>query len=226
MHGHCGRVHGAKRQGPGHRRALRRGSRKFRFICKVRMVSIDKAGFDTNDSMAPSACTRRAWLAAALVAPLAAAASEPGYEWRPWPRKRTAPPLDLPALDGTRFRLAEQRGRPVLLNFWASWCEPCREEMPALVRLAERHAGQGLVLRAVNYREGGPAIRRFLDTLDHPPQVLLDADGEAARAWTPRVFPSTVLIDRRGRPHGVMLGALAWDGAAAEAWVGPLLAAA
>ncbi len=151
------------------------------------------------------------------------AQGEPGYEWRPWDARRPKPNLELAALDGSRWSLSRQRGQAVLLNFWATWCEPCREEMPSLQRVARRLADRGLRVVAVNYKEAAPAIQRFLQAqgLDLP--VLRDADGEAARQWTPRIFPSTVFIDRQGRPSGVLVGAIDWESEAARARIDTLL---
>ncbi|HWI11777.1 MAG TPA: TlpA disulfide reductase family protein, partial [Burkholderiaceae bacterium] len=116
------------------------------------------------------------------------------------------------------------KGRPVLLNFWATWCEPCRAEMPSLELLATRHERAGLAILAVNYQEPLPAIKRFLETLPFSLTILLDRDGDAASAWTPRVFPTTVLIDRDGRARSSVIGELDWMGETARALVEPLLA--
>ena len=171
--------------------------------------------------------TRRALLAAALTLtapPLLA--TEPGWEWRPWPRGKRAPRLELEREDGTRWRLADARGQALLLNFWATWCEPCRAEMPSLMALARQREVEGLRVLAVNYREGAPAIRRFVDQLQlQELPLLMDREGTAAREWTPRIFPSTVLIDRRGRPAGVLVGQIDWRSAEAAALIEPLLAA-
>jgi thiol-disulfide isomerase/thioredoxin len=143
---------------------------------------------------------------------------------RPWPAGKPAPALLLSDLDGKAWSLAELKGHPVLLNFWASWCEPCRAEMPSLELLATRHEKAGLVVLSVNFKEPPPTIRRFLEVLPFSLPILLDRDGEVAAAWTPRVFPTTVLIDRNGTPRQSVIGELDWMDAVAKELVEPLLA--
>ena len=135
------------------------------------------------------------------------------------------PALDLADLDGKRWTLAALAGKVVLLNFWATWCEPCRIEMPSLDALARRHHEGHLVILAVNYRETADVIRSFLEHMPYRATILLDGDGDAATDWTPRVFPSTVLIGRDGKPTATVLGDLDWMSASAHAMVEPLLAA-
>jgi thiol-disulfide isomerase/thioredoxin len=142
---------------------------------------------------------------------------------RPWPATRPVPALALTDLEGKAWTLAALKGRPVLLNFWASWCEPCRAEMPSLELLATRHERAGLTVLAVNYKEALPTIERFLEVLPFSLPILLDRDGDAASAWTPRVFPTTVLIDRSGTPRQSVIGELDWMGGAAHDLLEPLL---
>jgi thiol-disulfide isomerase/thioredoxin len=153
-----------------------------------------------------------------------AAGARAAYQVRPW--TRGAPPLALNDLDGKPWDLSALRGRAVLLNFWATWCEPCREEMPSLQALAKRHEPDSLLVLMVNYREAEPGIRRFLERVPLALPVLLDSDGSAAREWTPRVFPTTVLIDRNGRPRHQVVGAVDWNGDEARQWMRELLAPA
>lgn len=158
------------------------------------------------------------------VAPVfAQAKDEPGYVVRPWPRDKDVPPLPAGALDGKAPSLADLRGQVVMLNFWATWCEPCRAEMPSLQRLANSHAAQGLRVFAVNYQERPDTIRRFVEKLDLRLPVLLDADGAAARAWTPRIFPSTVVLARDGRPAFTLVGEADWGSAEVARLLAPLL---
>ena len=153
----------------------------------------------------------------ALAIPLAAAAAIvlPGsaraaHVVRPWPSDKPVPPLALTDLDGKDWSLASLKGRPLLLNFWASWCGPCRAEMPSLELLATRHERAGLVVLSVNYKETVATIKGFLDSLPFSLPILLDSDGSVAGAWTPRVFPTTVLIDRSGTPTVSVIGELDW----------------
>lgn len=172
-----------------------------------------------------SARTTRRQLLAGAVAFALPALARAAHLVRPWPAGKPTPPLALTDLDGKAWSLAALKGRPVLLNFWASWCEPCRAEMPSLELLQTRHEKAGLVILSVNYQEPLPKIRRFLETLPFSLPILLDRDGEAAAAWTPRVFPTTVLIDRSGAPRSTVIGELDWMGDTARGLIEPLLAA-
>jgi thiol-disulfide isomerase/thioredoxin len=142
----------------------------------------------------------------------------------PWPRGLATPPLALPRLDGAPWRLADARGRVVLLNFWASWCEPCVAELPSLEELGRQRAAEGLSVVAINFRESEAAVRRFRERVPGALPLLLDNDGTAARAWQASIFPTTVAIDRRGRAVFTVVGEVDWSGAQAQAWIAPLLA--
>ncbi len=168
---------------------------------------------------------RRASLAALAGAALPARAGN-AFEWRPWPAGRRLPPLpELPLLDGGRWALASHSGHRLLLaNFWASWCAPCRDELPLLLVMARDRAAEGLHIVGINYKEPAATVRRFLDRQGLELPVALDADGAAASAWTPRIFPSTVLFDRRNQPLGTVVGEIDWTGPYAARILDPLLA--
>jgi thiol-disulfide isomerase/thioredoxin len=173
---------------------------------------------------------RRTALAAAAAAVLVGVAlpwrdAVAAHLVRAWPAARPVPPLDLVDLAGKRWRLDAVAGEVVVLNFWATWCAPCRLEMPSLEAMAARRRGDDVVVAAVNYREAPEVIRRFLDRSPFAPPILLDSDGEATVAWTPRVFPSTVVVGRDGRPVHVVVGELDWEGAEAKSLLDPLVAA-
>ena len=161
---------------------------------------------------------------ALVCAGLGLAATAHAYQLRPWGGSRAAPPFSLTDLDGKTWDLAALQGRAALLNFWATWCEPCREEMPSLEALARRHRADPMVVLTVNYRETGAVIRSFLERVPLGLPVLLDRDGAVTKAWTARMFPTTVSIDREGRPRHQIVGAVNWAGDEARQWVNDLLA--
>ncbi|MFM2066735.1 MAG: hypothetical protein RLZZ584_1644 [Pseudomonadota bacterium] len=157
--------------------------------------------------------------------PSATPTPTPMPEPRPWPGGRATPMLALPALDGSPWQLAQLRGDVVVLNFWASWCEPCRTELPSLERLAARHAAdQRLRVVCVNYRETDGALRSFLNAQPLGLPVLRDRDGAASREWGVRIFPTTVVVDRQGQAAFSVIGEVDWAGPQAGRWLAPLLA--
>lgn len=171
-----------------------------------------------------SRLARRTLLRAGAAALLAQApAARASFEVRPWPPSRAVPPLSLSDLDGRTWSLAALHGRPVVLNFWATWCEPCRAEMPSLDLMALKHERDGLVVLTINFRESAPTIRRFLDAVPLSLPVLLDRDGAAARAFAVAVFPTTLMVSRRGRPLAEVRGEVDWTGADGRALVESLI---
>ena len=129
----------------------------------------------------------------------------------PWGGK-AAPPLTLKDIHGANHDLAQYRGKVVLVNFWATWCEPCRYEMPSMQRLREKLAGKPFEILAVNVDEPEARVRRFVtETLFDLP-VLLDANKSVTRSWSVRVMPTTFLIGPDGRIRYRVLGDLDWSG--------------
>jgi thiol-disulfide isomerase/thioredoxin len=145
----------------------------------------------------------------------------PAFDVQPWNPRLPAPALVGADLNGKEWRLADLRSRAVLINFWASWCEPCRAEMPSLQRLAEQHAGDVVVL-AVNFKEPTASVQRFVHNTGLTLPVLQDPQGNLARTFGVRIFPSTVLIGRDGRVHSVVRGELDWTGVDAIKLLAPL----
>ena len=169
---------------------------------------------------------RRQGLAALGAAFLARAAraQAPAFQRSPWPRGGATPKLETVDLQGQTVRLADLKGRAVLLNFWASWCEPCRAEMPTLQGLPPLMGEDRLAVIALNFKEPPQRAQRFVDQTHLTLPVWLDPLGEHARAWDVRVFPTTVLIDRHGRARERVRGEVDWSSAEALGWVKRLLA--
>jgi thiol-disulfide isomerase/thioredoxin len=173
---------------------------------------------------------RRRWLRSALGAITAIGGTSPVWpadapspSRKAWPARRATPPLNLLSDEGASWTLASARGQLVLLNFWASWCEPCRSEMPTLALLATRFEGRGLQVVTVNFRETDAALRRYTEAAPLGLPILRDRDGAAAQAWAVRTFPTTFAIDRRGVVVFSVLGEADWNAAPALRWVSDLL---
>lgn len=156
-----------------------------------------------------------------LLAPAFAASPTPS------PLKPNAPQA-LPASKDARLMqlLAQRQGKAVVLNFWATWCEPCREEMPALARLDARWQARGLTVLTVAVADNAKRVEDFLwETL--PGQqtlpVLHDREQTLSRAWGARMLPTTLVLDRRHRIVARGLGAIDWDASAIDKQLQSLL---
>ncbi len=132
------------------------------------------------------------------------------------PDGTSAPELELPRHEGgTALKLADLRGQVVMLDFWATWCPPCREEMPALVKLAREYESQGLVFVAAS-RDDGPKASRLVEAFlkrnlpDLRPYVVYASD-DVARAFQVSALPTLYFLDREGKVIDAQRGALSED---------------
>ena len=142
----------------------------------------------------------------AMVASSAAAETQ----LKPWTGKET-PALARDDLAGKRIDLKDLRGRVVLVNFWATWCEPCRDEMPSLERLRAKLSGRPFEVLTVNYGEGVPRIQAFLRKEKISLPVLLDPEKESALEWKAGGLPMTFLVDATGRVRYSAFGECDWS---------------
>ncbi|GAA5344695.1 thiol-disulfide oxidoreductase ResA [Planifilum fimeticola] len=112
---------------------------------------------------------------------------------------QTAPDFELTTLDGKTVRLSEFRGKGVLINFWASWCKPCRDEMPAIQRVYERHRDKGLEVLGVNIAETGVTVDGFVRHLDLTFPILLDQNREVTQLYGIGPIPSSIFVSPEGK---------------------------
>lgn len=119
-----------------------------------------------------------------------------------------APDFTLSSLDGQTYTLSELRGHPILLDLWASWCPPCRAEMPAIQRIYEEYQSQGFLVLAVNAtsQDDPASARAFAESLGLTYPILLDETGDVAHLYGLRALPTTFFIDADGRIADVVIG--------------------
>jgi len=140
-------------------------------------------------------CAGLAFIACASVEAIAPAAAAPDFTLR--------------TMNGPNLRLAEQRGRVVMVNFWATWCGPCRQEMPQLDRLYQKYKSSGFVLLGVNVDEDARKATDVAAKLGVTFPVLLDTDKAVSKLYDLSTMPSTVIIDRDGKVRYLHRGYLA-----------------
>jgi len=140
------------------------------------------------------------------------------------PRPRVADDFTIPTAAGKPFKLSAQRGRPVFINFWATWCPPCLEEMPALERLWRAQKDGGFVMLAVTVDSNPKLATPFVERHKLTFTVGFDPKMELANTYGVRALPSSFVIDRDGRLAGVAVGPRTWDNNAAHALIERLTA--
>jgi peroxiredoxin len=122
-----------------------------------------------------------------------------------------APDFTLKSNAGDNVRLAEQRGQVVMLNFWASWCGPCRKEMPLLDAMYQRYSAAGFVLYGVNVEEDNTDAKKLIKELGVSFPVLFDTESKASSLYNVDAMPTTVVIDKKGQIRFVNRGYKAGD---------------
>jgi thiol-disulfide isomerase/thioredoxin len=127
------------------------------------------------------------------------------------PTGSMAAPFELSTLDGKVVKLSDSSGKVVLVNFWATWCGPCKEEMPSLARLQKQLDPAQFILLTVTTDMQRQGIAHFLSQLGVSLPVLFDEDQEVSRSFMVRGLPTTVVIARDGTLVGRAVGPRAWD---------------
>jgi peroxiredoxin len=110
-----------------------------------------------------------------------------------------APDFTLPTNAGENLRLSEQRGNVVMLNFWASWCGPCRQEMPLLDAMSQRYSAAGFVLLGVDVEEDNTDAKKIVKDLKITYPILFDTENKVSKLYSVETMPTTVMIDKKGK---------------------------
>jgi len=155
---------------------------------------------------------RSFWIAAlALLLGVARAAEPPAQTLSRIDPPFPAPDFTLTGEDGNTYRLSDYRGKVVVLNFWATWCPPCREEMSSMERAHQKTRGENIVLLAVNVGETADQVFEFTGHYPVTFPLPIDADGAVLRRYPVVGLPTTFVIDPRGRVIYRAIGGREWD---------------
>ncbi|OLC16660.1 MAG: hypothetical protein AUH29_04510 [Candidatus Rokubacteria bacterium 13_1_40CM_69_27] len=138
-------------------------------------------------------------------------------------RTKAAEDFTAPLLGGKSFRLSQHRGQPVLINFWATWCPPCRQEMPSMERLWRQHKDSGFVMLAISLDADPEVVPPFVAEHKFTFQIALDPKMDVANAYGVRALPASFLVDRQGHLAALALGPRTWDNDAAHSLIEGLM---
>lgn len=175
----------------------------MRTLCAVWLAVLTTAGLLACDGVSESEATVKEGGPMATVVPVLTEAPRVGH---------LAPDFVLTTLDGREVRLSDYRGHVVFLNFWATWCGPCKVEMPAMERLYRDYRRQGFAILAVSSDPEGAAVTGpFRDSLGLSFTIAHDPDAVVMRMYGVRTLPHTFLVDRRGVITHQIFGARDWQ---------------
>ncbi|PUE60182.1 hypothetical protein B9Z44_11740 [Limnohabitans curvus] len=135
-----------------------------------------------------------------------------------WPANVATPKIEAVDLQGKAWNTTELAGKVVVLNFWATWCAPCKDELPTLQTLHDISDSQTVVL-TINVREPAARASRYMQSTGMTFPVISDAKGEWAKRWGVTVYPTTILISPNGQARWRIVGDVDWSGAQANAWL-------
>jgi len=135
-----------------------------------------------------------------------------------WPANVVTPKIEALDLQGKAWNATELAGKVVVLNFWATWCAPCKDELPTLQTLHDISDAQTVVL-TINVREPAARAARYMQSTGMTFPVISDPKGELAKRWGVTVYPTTLLIAPNGQARWRIVGDVDWSGAQANAWL-------
>jgi peroxiredoxin len=136
---------------------------------------------------------------------------------------KMATDFTLQSLDGESVTLSDLKGKVVLINFWATWCIPCKAEMPSMERLYRKYKDRGFTILAIDIMEKPETIRKFAKGKNLTFPILLDTKGEVRGKYRVSGIPNSYLVNKNGRLVGNVIGAREWDNEHAEALLEELL---
>ncbi len=144
------------------------------------------------------------------------------FEKTPWPSKQKTPSYLFKDSDGLEHKPENLRGKKVVLNFWATWCAPCKEELPSLQLFSDLQNPNQVVVITINVKEPVSRAQRVMTSNQMTLPLVSDTQGEWAQKFGVKVFPTTLLLDSKGQVQWRITGEVDWTSAAPQTWVNSL----
>jgi len=141
------------------------------------------------------------------------------FEKKRWHKNSAAPNIDFTDLSGRAWNWQQLKGKVVVLNFWATWCAPCLEELPSLQTLQDFSNSNEVVILTVNVKESPSKIQQFVARTGFTFPVIADRQGDIAKQWGVKIFPTTVIMSTQGNPGWIVEGPVDWTGKEASEWL-------
>ena len=159
-----------------------------------------------------------AWVASSFLASSAWAQ----FDKTRWPTNAATPKIDAPDLQGKTWGAAELAGKVVVLNFWATWCAPCKEELPTLQVFSDLQDSSKTVVLSINVKEPASRAMRFMQQNQITLPLIPDPQGEWAKKFDVKVFPTTLLVAPSGQIQWRIVGEVDWSASAPQTWLDSL----
>jgi peroxiredoxin len=144
------------------------------------------------------------------------------FEKTPWPTHQKTQPFSFKDVNGREYRLENLRGKKVVLNFWATWCAPCKEELPSLQVFSDLQNPDHIVVLTVNVKEPVSRAQKFMQNNQINLPLISDPQGEWTQKFGVKVYPTTLLLDAKGNIKWRIVGEVDWTSAEPQAWVNAL----
>jgi peroxiredoxin len=141
------------------------------------------------------------------------------HDIRPWSARIASPPVQWTDTTGRSWGREQLQGKAVVINFWATWCVPCLEELPSLQTLSDFSQGADVQVLTVNVKDPISRVQSFMARNAFTFAVVSDRQGDIAKQWGVKVFPTTVLVSPQGHALWRVEGAVDWSGQEASSWI-------
>jgi thiol-disulfide isomerase/thioredoxin len=141
------------------------------------------------------------------------------FDKKRWPKGMVVPSIEYTDLSGKAWEPHQLKGKVVILNFWATWCAPCLEELPSLQTLRDFSTSNDLLILTINVKETPSKIQQFVSRNGYTFPVIADRQGDISKKWGVKLFPTSVVISTQGKPIWIVEGPVDWTSKEIPEWI-------